>query len=1021
MSIRANAVFVMISLVAALLFCGTAAAITVLPEESAQQSTSATEAVIPQPPMRLAQVDGPTPMLTLAAARVLETDRLDEIGDWNEAGSVPIRNGLVRALDDPQTVRLDAATLRRSESGSWVWGTEIHVDEAHAVRLRLDDVELPHGAQLWVWGPSQEPGAPFGTELIDSHNSLWTPPVFASTVWLEVELPAATPIEELAAGFTVSHVGELFELDRSGRPVTSDRQVDLKIAAEECLIEAVCLDEAPIAVFEDYKRAVARLQFFDGGFSGLCSGALLADGDPTTDRPYLLTANHCFATDSAATSLTVYFDYHRSECGGAIDPLHTYPVTSGGTLLATSPQTDVTMVELNSVPANRFYLGWTTKNLQHGTELYRISHPSGRPQHYSASTVDTFAGQCSGLLRPNFVYSRPTEGGTIGGSSGAPTVTVDGLVIGQLLGGCGPNIEDPCDYANAEVDGALSRSYGHLADWLGLPETPALDGPTQASAGVPFVLTWDETSPDGQYQLSRATVADFSDETLRTITDTQVQLTENPEQATTLYFRVRATLGQGTGLVGSEWSNTLTVAVSPPVGANTYTVAGIARAPGAEGTNWRSSLAILNRSTTEATLELRFFYGDQVATASTTLAPNAIIEWEDVVSTLFGVQSTSAGSVVVASDVPVHVTARTFNQSTNGTFGQFLPGEPVDGGLGFGDVGLLPQLKSNDAFRTNVGFVNLSDDSIFVRYRLYDATGQDLGMLPPISIGAHSWFQVNDAFAGEGIQNVAYATVEMASAAGRMWAYGSVVDELTGDPTTVPVLVNSDSGDSFRYMIAGIAHAPGAPGTNWRSNVAVTNRSGAAATITVTYHYGDGSMSEDVALGDGEIAEWEDVAVSLFGLTANSSGSVSVTSDQPLLVTARTFNESAAGTFGQYLPGVLVGEGLTSSSIGLLPQLKRTDAFRTNIGFVNLGDSSCQVRVRLYDASGTQVGGDQNPTVPANGWFQINRAFQKAGAGTQTMAWATVEVLTEGGQVWAYGSVVDEVTGDPTTIPVVIE
>lgn len=1014
-----RALSVSVALVAICILASGVSAHTVLPEEAAAQP-NLTSAPAP-PPLRLAQVERSAPVVELEPARVVEGERIEEIGDWNTAGSVPVRNGFVRNLDSTQTVRLNADTLRRSETGTLVWGTEIVVEEAHSVRVRLDDVELPDGARLWVWGPGQEPGRPFGIELADPAGGLWTPPVFASTVWLEVELPAEALTMADTMGFTISRVTEIFPLDSRGRPITADRQVELKIAGEECLIDAACVEQDPIPMFDDYRRAVARLQFIDGGFSGLCSGALLADGDPSTDRAYLLTANHCLSTEEGAASISAYFDYLREECEGPIDPLFSFPNVSGSTLLATSEQTDVTFLELSSLPDNRFFLGWTTATLPHGTELFRLSHPSGRPQHYSASTVDVFAGQCTGLRRPYFVYSRPVEGGTIGGSSGSPTVTAEGLVIGQLLGACGPNVEDPCDYDNAEVDGALSRSYVHLADWLGVPDAPELNGPNEAASGVPFVLTWDATSQDDAYQLERATDAEFTDATTRTVQGTSTEVVETIEQAAVLYYRVRATLGQGDGLVGSEWSNTLAVSVSPPVGTNTYTVAGIARSPGAAGTNWRSNLAVLNRSSTAATLQLRFFYGDQVATASTVLAPNASIEWEDVVSSLFGVQSTSAGSVVVASDVPVHVTARTFNQSDNGTFGQFLPGEPLDGGLEFGEVGILPQLKSNDAFRTNVGFINLSDESIFVRYRLYDANGQDLGMQPPISVPAHAWFQVNDAFAGTGQHDVAYATVEMASAQGRMWAYGSVVDELTGDPTTVPVLLGSSTGGTYRYMIAGIAHAPGAAGTNWRSNVAVTNRSGAPATLTVTYHHGGGALSEEVALGNGEIAEWEDVAVSLFGLASTSSGSVSVSSDQPLLVTARTFNESASGTFGQFLPGVLVGEGLTDGTIGLLPQLKRTSAFRTNIGFVNLTEAPCQVRVRLYDSSGAQVGGDQNPTVPANGWFQINRAFEKAGAGIQPMAWATVEVLTEGGEVWAYGSVVDEVTGDPTTIPVVIE
>jgi DNA-binding PadR family transcriptional regulator len=35
--------------------------------------------------------------------------------------------------------------------------------------------------------------------------------------------------------------------------------------------------------------------------------------------------------------------------------------------------------------------------------------------------------------------------------------------------------------------------------------------------------------------------------------------------------------------------------------------------------------------------------------------------------------------------------------------------------------------------------------------------------------------------------------------------------------------------------------------------------------------------------------------------------------------------------------------------------------------------------------------------------------------------YATVEVLTEGGSVWGYASVIDNATGDPTTVPMAIQ
>lgn len=40
------------------------------------------------------------------------------------------------------------------------------------------------------------------------------------------------------------------------------------------------------------------------------------------------------------------------------------------------------------------------------------------------------------------------------------------------------------------------------------------------------------------------------------------------------------------------------------------------------------------------------------------------------------------------------------------------------------------------------------------------------------------------------------------------------------------------------------------------------------------------------------------------------------------------------------------------------------------------------------------------------------------GAGERTLAYAVVEQVTGNAPVWFYGSVVDNATGDPTTIPV---
>jgi hypothetical protein len=48
---------------------------------------------------------------------------------------------------------------------------------------------------------------------------------------------------------------------------------------------------------------------------------------------------------------------------------------------------------------------------------------------------------------------------------------------------------------------------------------------------------------------------------------------------------------------------------------------------------------------------------------------------------------------------------------------------------------------------------------------------------------------------------------------------------------------------------------------------------------------------------------------------------------------------------------------------------------------------------------------------------QIVDAFDLAGAGDQDVAFATVEVTTPGAVIWAYASVIDNRTGDPSIVP----
>lgn len=243
----------------------------------------------------------------------------------------------------------------------------------------------------------------------------------------------------------------------------------------------------------------------------------------------------------------------------------------------------------------------------------------------------------------------------------------------------------------------------------------------------------------------------------------------------------------------------------------------------------------------------------------------------------------------------------------------------------------------------------------------------------------------------------------------------------SGWSSAVTVTVTAPAAcTGYRSLVAGVASRPGLGGTSWRTTLSVANPGSAATDVTLVYRYTVGSATAATSVPAGGIVGWDDVVGSLFGAPGISAGAVEVCSPVPVVLQARTYNDASTGTYGQYLPGVAEGEALAGGEVGLLGQLRKSDDYRTNVGFVNLGDADCGVRVTLRSDEGDPLGIALNRTIPAGEWYQLNDVFTVAGVSAADLATATVEVTTPGGRVWAYASVVDNGSGDPTTVPMVI-
>lgn len=418
---------------------------------------------------------------------------------------------------------------------------------------------------------------------------------------------------------------------------------------------------------------------------------------------------------------------------------------------------------------------------------------------------------------------------------------------------------------------------------------------------------------------------------------------------------------------GIRCTSTGSIVIEEPPPSYRAFVAAVAHAPGAGSTQWRTNLAVVNRTTVPVEAVLTFLpyaSGGVPVERRTTVAVLGALEWEDVLVSLFGFSTSASvkGSVQIVSSAPLTITARTYNQAATGSFGQYYQAVAAGGGYGSGVAAYIPQLKKNASFRSNVGVLNVGEGTASVEVRVFNSLGQQVGATVQRDVPAGRYWQWDDVlgprYAGTGDMDTAYAVVRVLTPGARVWSYGSVVDNATGDPTTVPGLAGI-AVDAF--FLPSVAHAPGAGGTQWRTNVAVMNPAAAPANLTLTFfpYAGGGTIQErSVSLGPGAAVEWVDVLVRLFGMSSTSSvkGSLRVLANGPLVLGSRTYNQTAAGTFGQYYPAVSGWDALSSGASGTIGYLKKTSAFRSNLGVINLGNEPARVSVALRDATGAPIG-----------------------------------------------------------------
>jgi predicted GH43/DUF377 family glycosyl hydrolase len=223
-------------------------------------------------------------------------------------------------------------------------------------------------------------------------------------------------------------------------------------------------------------------------------------------------------------------------------------------------------------------------------------------------------------------------------------------------------------------------------------------------------------------------------------------------------------------------------------------------------------------------------------------------------------------------------------------------------------------------------------------------------------------------------------------------------------------------------MIPAAAYAAGAEGSFYETDLDLSN----PETLAVEYRFtwlprgvsnGEPVRSEFFTLGPGRSVRYSNVLAEVFDLEPDMFGALMIEASSPdLLAMARIANlppDAGEGSFGQSIPPVAVDDfsGLRVKR-RLLFGTENAD-MRFNVGCVNIDTTAARVSFELFSTDGTLLGTESLILMP---WSndQINRIFDPYHPVTGYVDfWSGAA----SGKIYCYGSVLDNVTSDPTTVP----
>jgi len=553
--------------------------------------------------------------------------------------------------------------------------------------------------------------------------------------------------------------------------------------------------------------------------------------------------------------------------------------------------------------------------------------------------------------------------------------------------------------------GTASSSTSHTISVANaIPATPPV---TAAFSSTPNAPTAGET-------------VSFSDQSTGTPTSWQWNFGDGfttSAQSPTHVYAVSGTYNVTLSVANAVSNSSVTHAIVVAQAAVPYRalVSVITQAAGVGGSSWRTELTIFNAGNEAVTPSLIFFpgAGGQVQTRPIYRAPKQSVTYANALSEIFGLVN-SAGALGIEADgvlssPDLRVSSRTFTDSATGTYGQAVGGVMSDD---LPSTVYLTGLESDASFRTNIGFVNRSGAPVGATVELFDGTGTRVAT-GTMTFPANNFQQTPLTSLFPNLASAQYQALSMrvtAGAANAISTYASVVDNRSQDPV---YLQGAGTPVGGRLVIPAVGRVPGANGTFWRSDVTFYNPTGSTMQLALRYQPAgsDNRFVNAVTLnvGGGKTTVLADV-LNWLGISSGS-GALDVRWNSAIgpVVASRTYTTTTGGgTYGQSIDPVT-----EFGNDAYVPGLRGDFTYRSNVGFVNGGDTTIGVTTQLLGTNG-QVLAQGFVTLSPRSQVQMTLAQMFPSINPQSLGSVTLKAHADGQpDMFAYGSIIDNTSGDP--------